>query len=92
MTAESRLDLLLRFLRHLDAHKVGYALQANREDALMVLVATPGKRWEVEFMASGWPDAIQVECFTTDGTIDGSTSLLTLFNDLEIPDFTNLSD
>lgn len=88
----SRLDLLLRFLRHLGAHNVGYSLQANREDALTVLLATPGKRWEVEFMRSDWPDAIQVECFSSDGAIDGNASLAMLFNDLEIPVFANMLD
>ena len=43
-------------------------------------------------MASDWQDAIQVECFSGDGTVGGNTSLRTLFNDLEIPEFPNLSD
>ena len=42
----------------------------------MVNVATPGERWEIEFMATG---QVEVEIFKSDGSIFGKEVLSELF-------------
>ena len=48
---------LLNFIADLDASKLSYSLAVNTPDAVMVMVAVPGERWEIEFGRDG-----QVEC------------------------------
>lgn len=78
-----RLDAVLAFLTHLNHYRVSYDIACVRPDALMVTIATPGKHWEVEFMASDWSEEVQVECFRSQGDI--ATSVASLWTDLEIP-------
>lgn len=54
------LQKLLDFLCRLERSKVHFHLEHNRDESIMVLVAVPGQRWEVEFFADG---AIEVEMF-----------------------------
>ena len=62
---------LLEFLRRLEESKIWYRLERVR-DALMVEVAVPGERWEVEF----FPDEhVEVERFVSDGEILGVEAL-----------------
>ena len=61
MTAE--LSDLLSFIAEIE-EDVDYALDIDRPDAIMVAIATPGQRWEVQFMTNG---AIEVEKFVSDG-------------------------
>jgi hypothetical protein len=42
---------LLEFLTQLEQRKIHYTLEHNRKEAIMVLIAVPGERWEVEFFA-----------------------------------------
>ncbi|WP_188699428.1 hypothetical protein [Sphingomonas prati] len=56
------------FLRQLDASRTHYSLSSVREAAVMVHVALPGERWEVEFFADREPE---VEVFRSDGKIGG---------------------
>lgn len=51
-------------------------IDAVRPDSLMVTVAVPGERWEVEFMVDG---SIGVEVFRSDGIIGGPEQLERLF-------------
>ena len=44
---------LLNFLVNLEKKKISYRLEHNREDSIMVLIAVPGERWEVEFFGDG---------------------------------------
>jgi hypothetical protein len=54
----------------LRAGKVHYRLDQYRDDAIMVEVAVPGERWEIEFRDGG---TVEAEVFRSDGTIhDGS--------------------
>lgn len=55
---------LSEFLANLDAYKLHYNLEHNREDAIMVIVATPTERWEINFFANG---AVEVERFKSMG-------------------------
>ena len=66
---------LLAFLNQLRAGKIYYRLSQHREDAIMVEVAVPGERWEVEFLADG---GVDVEVFASDGAIHDGSELPTL--------------
>lgn len=70
---------LVEFLADLDNRRVPYRLNRVR-DAVMVEVATPGKRWEVEFMDDG---SVEVEVFQSDGTISDENAIVELMRDLE---------
>jgi hypothetical protein len=57
---------LYEFLERLRAAQIHFDLASYREDTIMVQIAVPGERWEVEFFASG---AVEIERFRNDGTI-----------------------
>lgn len=72
------LEQLLQFLTEMERRKISYRLEHNRTEALMVIVAVPGQRWEVEFLRDG---RIELECFGSSSgvrvtTIDEMTRLL----------------
>ena len=69
---------LLEFLGQLSRERISYTLAHNRDDAVMVLVAVPGARWEVEFFADG---SVDVEVFTSDGRVRGPELLARLFQE-----------
>ena len=70
------LDTLAEFCVALDERHVAYQLTViSPERGVMVTVATPGRRWEIEVL----PDAVEVEVFVSDGEIaDWTGSLLEL--------------
>jgi hypothetical protein len=65
-------ELLDRFLTSLDAASISYRLERVRAGSIAVMIAVPGQRWEVDFMASG---EVEVEIFTSDGTILDESAL-----------------
>ena len=67
----SSLGTLLRFLDQLDLAKIAYRLERVR-DSIMVVVAVPGERWEVEFFDDG---QVEVERFSSTGMIEGEDVL-----------------
>ena len=69
------MDRLLDFLNKLEENHIYYRLNKVR-DAIMVEVAIPGERWEVEFLRDG---SIEVEKFITTAEIEGAPALDTLF-------------
>jgi hypothetical protein len=69
---------LLAFLAALDERRVSYRMDRVR-DAIMVIVATPGQRWEVEFMDGG---TVEVERFRSDGTISDERAIDELLAEL----------
>ena len=52
------------FLADLDSYQLHYTLGHNRERAVMVIVATPAERWEVNFFADS---TVEVERFKSMG-------------------------
>jgi len=77
MTALSEICLLLA---ELDQRHVPYQIQIVRPDALMVSVAIPGERWEIEFFDDGH---VEVERFTSNGVeevIDVIPRLISYFD------------
>lgn len=70
------MNILLNFLQKLEDNDIYYRLNKVR-DSIMVEIAIPGQRWEVEFMRDG---EIQVEKFLTSGEILDERALEELFN------------
>lgn len=72
---QKRLDFLLA----LDQHKIFYRLSRVRPEAIMVEIAVPGERWEVEFFADGH---LEVEIFGHSlGIVGGEEELQRLFEE-----------
>ena len=66
---------LINFLNELESRNIYYKLGKVR-DAIMVEIAVPGERWEVEFFSDG---EIDVERFKTTGEITDEKTLDILF-------------
>lgn len=62
---------ILDFLHRLDDAGIRYRLEHVR-DAIMVVVAVPGERWEIEFFADGH---VEVERFISNGEIEDAEAL-----------------
>ncbi len=61
---------IFSFLHELREAKIHYELAQHRDEAVMVQVAVPGERWEIEILDDG---SFEVEVFRSDGNIrDGS--------------------
>jgi hypothetical protein len=73
------LQKLLEFLSDLDGHKIFHRLSRARPEAIMVEIAVPGERWEVEFFADGH---VEVEVFgRSPGIVGGEEALRRLFDE-----------
>ena len=60
----------------LDEALIVYQLTSVREGAVMVQIAVPGERWEIEFFADR---PIEVEVFRGDGSTAGPEAIERLF-------------
>ena len=69
-------DKLVSFLTDLERGGIKYTLAHNRDEAIMVNVAAPGERWEIEFLNDG---LVEVERFVSNGEISGNEMLSQLF-------------
>lgn len=67
----------VEFLEMLDNRNIYYKLNKVR-DSIMVEVAVPGQRWEIEFMSNG---SIEIEKFLSDGEIYGYSEIEKMFED-----------
>ena len=74
-----KLNKLINFLERLENVKIYYRLNKIR-DSILVEIAVPGERWEVEFMADD-ADGIVVERFKSNGEIFDEKELDVLFRD-----------
>lgn len=72
----STFERLTRFLSDLELKGIDYNLAHNRDEAVMITVAMPGERWEIEFLADG---SMEVERFSSGGEIYGEEALAELF-------------
>jgi len=68
---------LLSFLNDLRAAKIHYRLGQVRDEAILVEIAVPGERWEVEFLDDG---TVEVEIFRSDGEIHDAGALAHLLS------------
>ncbi len=71
------LGQVITFLNRLKNARISYSLDHNRDEAIMVLIAVPGQRWEVEFLDDG---SIEIEVFKGDGEIYDEKKLDELFD------------
>ncbi|OIK08522.1 hypothetical protein BIV59_19915 [Bacillus sp. MUM 13] len=69
---------LINFLNKLEEKNISYKLNKVRNDAIMVEIAIPGQRWEVEFMADG---TVEIEKFIGDDNFYGGQEIEVLFRD-----------
>ena len=67
---------LLAFLARVEEARIAYRLEHNRDEAIMVILAIPGERWEVEFFENG---TVEIEIFVSDGAIRPIETLERLF-------------
>lgn len=67
---------LLNFLDALESNNIYFRLNHIR-NSILVEVAIPGERWEVEFLDD---DTVEVERFVSDGEIRDEKILERLFN------------
>jgi hypothetical protein len=82
-------DRLTEFLSELERKGINYNLSHNREEAIMVIAAAPGERWEIEFLEDG---TIEVERFNSNGQICGEEALTELFSRYSETDGNDLED
>lgn len=75
----SSLSSVLGFLDRLEADGRAYRLEHVR-DSLMVSLAMPGERLEIEFFDDG---RVEVERFRSTGKIEGEDALEALFDPTE---------
>ena len=67
------MNKLLTFLNNLEKRNIHYNLEHNRDDFIMVSVAVPEERWEVEFSEDG---KIEIEIFkNSTGVLDDENLL-----------------
>ena len=71
-----RIGDLLEFLERLKTAKIHYRLSDPTEGAVMVEIAVPGQRWEVEFHSNG---QVCVEVFVSDKGVQGHERIGELF-------------
>ena len=69
-------EKLITFLSDLEQRGISYTLAHNRDQAIMVIAAAPGERWEIEFLDDG---SVEVERFISGGQICGQEVLNELF-------------
>jgi len=74
----NHLEQLCSFLGELNEAKISYHLQMVSEcnDSILIEIAIPGERWEVEFCIDGH---IYVEKFISNGEIYEASELRKLF-------------
>lgn len=69
-------ERLTSFLSDLEQRGINYTLAHNRDEAIMVIAAAPGERWEVEFLEDG---SVEIERFISNGEIFSEETLEELF-------------
>ena len=68
----SATDQLLSFCAALEQRRARYDVLVVRPDAVMVSLAVPGERWEVEFFTDG---RVEVERFVSQGVEERATAV-----------------
>ncbi|GKU82966.1 hypothetical protein [Niallia sp. NCCP-28] len=68
---------LIHFLNKLEKKKIFYKLNKVRNEAIMVEIAVPGQRWEIEFIEDG---TVEIEKFISDGDFYDVKEIENLFS------------
>lgn len=72
---------VLNFLEKLEETNIWYRLEHVR-DSIMVILAIPGQRWEVEFFDDGH---VEVERFVSAGPLEDEAALTLLWSLIREP-------
>lgn len=67
---------MIRFLNKLEERSIYYQLNKIRNESILIEVAVPGQRWEIEFMEDG---TVEIEKFISDGGFYSDKELEVLF-------------
>ncbi|MBM7868616.1 hypothetical protein JOC70_000085 [Clostridium pascui] len=67
-----------KFLNTLEESQIFYRLNKIRPESILVEVAVPGQRWEIEFLDDG---TIMIEKFINDGVVYDEKELEVLINE-----------
>ena len=79
-TGHDQFSRLLGFLTRLEQSRVSFVLAHTRDESIMVDIATPGWRWEVEFMQDG---SVEIERYQSVAGVENDESLLDeIFRDM----------
>ena len=79
-TGHDRFSRLLGFLTRLEQSGVSFVLAKTRDESIMVDIALPGWRWEVEFMQDG---SVEIERYQSVAGVESDEALLDeIFRDL----------
>jgi len=73
----SSLKDINKFLNSLDQNNIYYRLNKIRTESIMIEVAVPAQRWEIEFMDNG---TVEIEKFISDGSFYDGEELEVLLN------------
>ena len=68
----------ISFLNKLEENSIFYKLNKVRNEAIMIEVAVPGQRWEIEFLED---DTVDIEKFISDKDMYDVYELETLFKE-----------
>jgi hypothetical protein len=66
-------------MRRLEEAGIHFALDHVREGAVMIRVAVPGQRWEIELVDYGDELHWEIERFLSNGSIEDESALAALF-------------
>jgi hypothetical protein len=69
----SALKKLLEFINKLEKHNIHYSIGHHRDEFIMLKIAIPGERWEIEFGENG---EIEIERFKSIGGVSTDYKLL----------------
>jgi len=77
------LNWFIELLERLEDKNIYYRLNKTRDDTIMIEVSVPGQRWEIEYNTYGRSTggSIEIEKFSSDGTVYDEEEIETLFRD-----------
>ena len=79
------LNELILLLERLEEKKIYYKLNKTRDDTIMIEIAVPGQRWEIEYNTYGKSSShnckIEIEKFVSNGILYDESEIETLFNE-----------
>ena len=75
--SQSPFERMMQVAEQLRAAHIFHTWASHRYDAVMILAAVPGERWEIEFLSDG---SIEIERFISTGEIEDESALADLLD------------